>query len=60
MGRCVKCGFAIERVDSSGPYKLLCSNKGVYKRYGDKCSDFWDKDEMKKFIDKTIPLVEDK
>lgn len=57
MKKCVDCGYAVNRLDSKGAYRLLCANKGVYKRCGDSCPDFWDKQEMKEFIDKTIPLV---
>ncbi len=57
MGKCVCCGYAVNRADPKGAYRLICTNKGAYKRYGDNCPDFWDEQEVKEFIDETIPLV---
>ena len=56
MGRCICCGQAVNRSNPKGAYRLLCINKGTYKRNGDSCPDFWDKQEMTEFIDKTIPF----
>ncbi len=57
MRRCICCGFSVDRSDPKGASKLICTNNGACKRYGDSCPDFWDEQEMKEFIDKTIPLV---
>lgn len=54
MERCVDCGFSTDRVNSKNAYKLICTCKGSYKRHGDTCPEYWNREEMKEFIDKTI------
>lgn len=43
MGKCISCGFAISRNNSSRNYRLLCTNNGSYKRNGDSCINYWNK-----------------
>lgn len=59
MGKCVDCGFSISRQKPKGAYKLICTCNRKCRRCGDSCSEYWNADEMKKFIDETIPLVND-
>lgn len=54
MGRCIDCGFSADRVNPGSAYKLMCMKNGNYKRYGDTCPGYWNRQEMKEFLDKTI------
>lgn len=58
--RCINCAFSVAKNNPKGAYRLICTNNGRSRRYGDTCPAYWDKQEMKEFIDRTIHVVREK
>lgn len=55
--RCENCGLVMPDNSHKGPYKYFCTNNGKRKRAGDSCGNFWEKEEMKNFIDEATQYV---